>query len=207
MSGKKNQNPAFPKVANFKGGNVQVDKKELQARIDALKEAVLFSQLTSEEIASTMVKVGFDFDGTLSETDFFGRPSADYKAVREFLLELKERGFDVRIITRRFAKDFEGAGSQLEKLEYQKVYEVADELGLEHDKVHFTNRAWKSDMIHELGIHLLVDDDAEDCFRVRQRFSIYNAVCINKEANNDVTWRYGAEAMIRFYLKIYQDAS
>ena len=204
MSSKKNQNPAFPKVANFKSGNVQVDEKELQARIDALKEAVLFSQLTSEEIAGTMVKVGFDFDGTISETDFFGRPSADFKAVREFFLELQERGIDVRIITRRFEKGFKGIGIE-ERLEYQKAYEVADELGLDHDKVHFTNRQWKVDMIHELGIHLLVDDDQEDCFRVRQRFSIYNAVCINKEANNDVTWRYGAEAMIRFYLKIYQD--
>tara|TARA_R110000851_G_scaffold145114_5_gene284482 strand:+ start:22288 stop:22905 length:618 start_codon:yes stop_codon:yes gene_type:complete len=205
MSDKKNKNPAFPKINNFKGGNVKVDKKELQSRIDSLKEAVLFSQLTSEEIASTMVKVGFDFDGTISETDFFGKPSDDFKAVREFFLELKERGFDVRIITRRFAKDFKGAGTKQEQLEYEKVYEVADLLGLDYDKVHFTNRAWKSDMIHELGIHLLVDDDAEDCFRVRQRFSIYNAVCIKKEANNDVTWRYGAEAMLRFYLKIYKD--
>lgn len=206
MSDKKNQNPAFPKISNFKGKEVKIDKEELQARIDKLKEAVLFSQLTSEEIASTMVRIGFDFDGTISETDFFGKPSEDYEAVRKFFIELKERGFDVRIITRRFEKDFEGV-SEYEQQEYKKVYEVADLLGLEHDKIHFTNRKMKVDMIHELGIHLLIDDDPQDCYLVRQRFSIYNAVCISQEHNNGVSWRYGAEAMLRFYLKIYQDAS
>jgi len=202
MNDKKNQNPAFP---SLKGLWLNKDnpklKEELKDRTEKLKKSVLASQPTSEEVARSMVKIGFDFDGTLSETNFFGKPSIDFKSVREFFLELKEKGFDVRIITRRFGEDFDNGENQ----EHQKVYELAELLGLDKESVHFTNRKWKVDMIHELGIHLLVDDDYEDCMLVRQRFSIYNAVCLSKEHNNDVAWRYGADSMIRFYVKLYQD--
>jgi len=195
----------FPNIQPQKHSKSKPQRKltpaEVKERIDILKKHKLFAQHTDEEIANSMVRVAFDYDGTLSETDFFGNKNANCQDVREFFLKLKERGVSVCIMTRRFSEKHEEGRQN----EHQIVYKVADELGLSHDDVHFTNREWKVDMIHDLGIHLLIDDDAEDCVRVRQRFSIYNAVCLDKEANNGVLWQRGAESMIRFYLHIFID--
>ena len=194
----------FPKVTPQKhSGKAQrkLTPEEIKERIDILKRHKLFSQHTDEEIAASQVRVAFDFDGTLSETDFFGNPNPKYKEVRDFFKKLQERSLAVCIMTRSYSENYEEGKHN----EHQEVYKLADELGLDHNDVHFTNREWKVSMIHDLGIHLLIDDDADDCMRIRKRFSIYNAVCLDEKYNDGVSWQRGAESMIRFFLHIYID--
>lgn len=194
----------FPNVTpqkHSKKAQRKLTPEEIKERIDILKKHKLFSQHTDEEISAAQVRVAFDFDGTLSKTNFFGEANDKFQEVRDFFLKLKERHISVCIMTRRYGDEFEEGRHN----EHQAVYELADELGLDHKDVHFTNREWKVNMLHDLGIHLLIDDDPEDCLRVRQRFSVFNAVCLDETVNNGVLWQRGAESMVRFYLHIYID--
>jgi hypothetical protein len=107
------------------------------------------------------------------------------------------------MMTRRYGPSFEGGSAN----EHQVVLELAKELGVDDTHVMFLDREYKSDLIHQLGVHLLIDDDPNECNRVRQAFSIYNAVCVDSEHNapSKTSWKYGAESMIRFFVKMYID--
>ena len=83
-------------------------------------------------------KVSFDYDGTLDTAK--GRLKAE---------ELIKNGYDVYIVTAR------------NKGESGPVYRIADQLGIPHDKVHFTNGRPKSDTLKLLGIQKHYDNNPD----------------------------------------------
>jgi hypothetical protein len=89
-------------------------------------------------------KISFDFDGTL-EDDFDGTPNPQKEEIQNICKSLVEQGKDVCIITKRYSFDT-GMG------ESDKVYQLALRLGV--SDVHFTNREFKHEKIHELGIQV-----------------------------------------------------
>ena len=199
------QNPAFQKVnvPKLRKETKKLSDKEIKERIDIIKNSVLFGQYTTEEIQNSMVRVAFDFDGTLSETYFDGTVNKSSDEIRNFFVELQNRGVRVCVMTRRYGHEY----NEGKENEHQTVFEFAEKFGLDKNDVHFTDREYKVNTLHDLGVHLLIDDDPEECYGVRKRFSIYNAVCVDSNHNNGVLWRRGAEAMIRFFIQIYVDKS
>lgn len=84
-------------------------------------------------------KVSFDFDDTLTQRKW------QLKA-----MQLKDEGYTVYIVTRRQSSD------------YAEVYKIADEVGIPHSRVYFTNGKMKWETIKRLGIGKHYDNNAEE---------------------------------------------
>jgi len=95
--------------------------------------------ISKGEYAAQANKVSFDFDDTLST-----------KRGQTLAKRLITQGKDVYIITRRQ----ESASAE--------VYKVADELGINHSKVHFTNGKMKWETVKRLGIDIHYDNNQHE---------------------------------------------
>lgn len=95
--------------------------------------------ISKGEYAAQANKVSFDFDDTLST-----------KRGQTLAKRLITQGKDVYIITRRQ----ESASAE--------VYKVADELGINHSKVHFTNGKMKWETVKRLGIDIHYDNNQQE---------------------------------------------
>lgn len=100
---------------------------------------VYIAIISKGEYAAEANKVSFDFDDTLST-----------KRGQTLAKRLITRGKDVYIITRRQ----ESASAE--------VYKVADELGINHSKVHFTNGKMKWETVKRLGIDIHYDNNQQE---------------------------------------------
>ena len=88
-------------------------------------------------------KISFDFDDTLSTAK--GQALA-----KQFI----DEGKTVYIITARQRRMSEG------------VYEIADELGIPHTRIYFTNGADKWETIKRLGIGIHYDNNKEQIDKI-----------------------------------------
>jgi hypothetical protein len=95
--------------------------------------------IASGKYAAEASKVSFDFDNTLST-----------KRGQTLAKRLITQGKDFHIVTRRQ----ESASAE--------VYKVADELGISHSKVHFTNGKMKWETIKRLGIDIHYDNNQDE---------------------------------------------
>lgn len=95
--------------------------------------------LASGEYAADSTKVSFDFDDTL-ETD----------RGKELAKQKMSEGKTVYIITRR------------QESASEAVYKVADELGIPHERVYFTNGKMKCETIKRLGIGTHYDNNQQE---------------------------------------------
>jgi len=105
------------------------------------------------------LKIAFDFDGTLTESDIF--------LLAQRLIRC---GHDVWIMTARIASDEEFVEkSKQYNMPVRNdvldrnldIFEVAEKLGIPKEKVIFTNLENKSTAYFEYGFDLLFDDDSE----------------------------------------------
>jgi len=100
-----------------------------------------------------MKKISFDFDGTIN--DHFDESLNPFKVdVQNMIKHLVNEGYDVHIITRRYL-DPKFSESQI-------VFDIANDLGIKNENIHFTDRMWKFNMINDLGINFHIDDDESD---------------------------------------------
>lgn len=99
-----------------------------------------------------------DFDGTLND-QFNGDFNPQKKLTRDWVMRLLRRGYDVHIVTRRYGPKFskEGAGN-----EHIEVLNLARQLGIDEDKVIFTNREWKYKVLGGLKSIIHIDDDEKE---------------------------------------------
>ena len=81
-------------------------------------------------------RVSFDFDNTLTEPEVYN-----------YAQQLKERGFDVWIVTARLFKDS------------QAVYDKAKDLEINKEHVIFTNLQYKYTFLNEIDPIFHLDDD------------------------------------------------
>ena len=101
-----------------------------------------------------MIKITFDFDGTLSRKD-----------VQEYAIELIKKGIDVWVLTTRY--------DELNKHRYEPnptnddLWEVIDSLKIPRWKVRFTNMEWKANYLLHTNVLLHLDDNYKEFIKMR----------------------------------------
>jgi len=99
-----------------------------------------------------IIRVSFDFDGTLSR-----------ESVQDYAAELIARGIEVWITTSRYSDDDYATShfvdAQYKELTNKDLYEVSDRLGILREHIHFTgyNEKWPWLKTQDFIWHL--DDD------------------------------------------------
>jgi len=93
-----------------------------------------------------MKTISFDFDGVLST-----------KKGKQWAKDYISKGDKVIIVTAR------------QKSDSAEVYKVADELGIKHSDVHFTNGKDKWPLISELKPDKHIDNNLEQIQKIREK--------------------------------------
>lgn len=106
-----------------------------------LQEAKLSQQIN-------LAKIGFDFDETLST-----------QKGQDLAKEYQAKGDTLYIITARQSENSDS------------VYKVADELGIPHSRVFFTNGADKWNKVKELGLDKFYDNNSEQISKINDNTS------------------------------------
>lgn len=122
--------------------------------------------------------VSFDFDGTL-----------DRKDVQNFARMLVNRGFNVHIVTCRYdditlySEEFKKKYGivNLEK-EFAYLFEVADNVGIDRENIHFTNMEMKFTFFEEHPEFLLHLDD--DSLELRAINHSTHTIAVSSKASN-----------------------
>lgn len=120
------------------------------------------------------LKLAFDFDGTLGAT----------KTIQRYAKELLDKGYDVHIVTRRYdslERYTEEFCIQYQikdvKKEHKYLFDVAEEVGIPKDKIHFLNMTDKWLYFKENPGYLWhIDDDnleVEDINKNTDTIGIY----------------------------------
>lgn len=98
------------------------------------------------------MKVSFDFDGTL-----------EMKQIKAYAAELIERGVEVWIVTSRFDNENYAAhyftNMHNGELANHDLFEIATELGIPNERIHFTNMQDKWEFLKDKGFVWHIDDD------------------------------------------------
>jgi len=102
------------------------------------------------------MKLSFDFDGTLSRKD-----------VQAFAKQMIEDGHEVWIVTSRF-DDVEGMAKNWNWIptQNQKLFKVAEELGIPESQIKFTNMIPKIEFLLDKGFAFHLDDDESELFDI-----------------------------------------
>jgi hypothetical protein len=131
------------------------------------------------------VKVSFDFDGTLAE-----------KHVQKYAAELIEKGHEVWIVTSRFGDDkkykkFFNTSTNVD-LTNNDLWEVAEELGIPKERIHFTDMEDKWRFLKDKSFLWHLDDDW-----VENRLILNNCKmpAINVWGNN--SWEHKCNRIIK----------
>jgi len=102
--------------------------------------------------------ITFDYDGCIGD-HFDGSLNVQKKIIRDWVMRLLRRGYEVYFVTRRFGPGYSGQGITNEHVE---VLKLAKELGIEEDKVIFTNREWKYKTLGKINSIIHIDDDIQE---------------------------------------------
>jgi len=107
-----------------------------------------------EKLANGLLKckLSFDFDGTI-----------ELKPIKEFARELIEKGHEVWIVTSRFGDDekykkFFQTTINVD-LTNNDLWELAEEIGIPKEQIHFTDMQNKCDFLKGKGFLWHIDDD------------------------------------------------
>jgi hypothetical protein len=120
------------------------------------------------------MKVSFDFDGTLAR-----------ESIQKYAKELVDLGYEVHIVTARYdaipkyTKEFMHK-YQIEDLQRQfdYLFEVADEIGIPRDRIHFTNMISKHFFFEEnKGFLWHLDDDRVEIDSINEYTSTVGISC------------------------------
>jgi hydroxymethylpyrimidine pyrophosphatase-like HAD family hydrolase len=116
-------------------------------------------------------RISFDFDGTLSFIHQEGYECM--KHIQEIAKQLtSEDKHDIYIITRRNFFDFE---------ETFEVFNLAALLGINKNKIIFTNREYKFHTINQLEVDIHIDDDWEDLDRIAKHTKCKTVWSLDRE--------------------------
>jgi acid phosphatase class B len=113
-----------------------------EARKEA-KNKALAQGVAIEKFAA--IKVSFDFDDTITT-----------EKGQNLAKERIKNGDSVYIVTRRHERD------------NKAVFKIADELGIPHDKVYFTNGHLKWETIKRLGIDIHYDNNLNEIQKINE---------------------------------------
>ena len=117
------------------------------------------------------IKISFDFDGTL-----------DRPAIQNYFKELRSRGYDVWVVTRRY--------DDLNKHRYiynstnEDLWAIIDSLEHPREKVMFTNYEYKDSYLKNTHVKIHIDDDPVELSKLENNTKIRT---INATLNNWTT--------------------
>ena len=107
------------------------------------------------------MKISVDFDNTLSR-----------KSVQNYIKELISKGVDVWVTTARFDSE----NIKIHKLRHDNsdLWEIIDNLGIDKNKVHFTNMSLKCEHLFGKGFVFHLDDDSLELLYINENISSRN---------------------------------
>jgi len=121
-----------------------------------------------------MLKVSFDFDGTLER-----------ESIQKYAKFLVDTGLDVHITTRRFEKieDYSEAfcnhyGIKDLPFQHNYLFEVAKKLNIPQKNIHFMNMKDKSLYLRDKDFIWHLDDDYEDIMDINQNSDVIGISCM-----------------------------
>ena len=103
------------------------------------------------------MKISFDFDSTLTRPD-----------VQNFAKQCIESGHEVWLVTSR--QDTESAllrGHHWVESQNQKLFEVAERVGIDVDHIVFTSHQPKIEFLEGKGFAIHIDDDIEELLDIK----------------------------------------
>jgi hypothetical protein len=110
------------------------------------------------------MKISFDFDSTLSRKD-----------VQSIVIDLITKGYEVWIVTSRCSTEatLEILGIDNERYQRvdkqnQKLFDVAEKVGIPKDRIVFTNHVDKIEYLKGKGFIVHVDDDPDELMAIFQ---------------------------------------
>ena len=112
-----------------------------------------------------MKKVSFDFDDTLS-----------FESVQDYAKKLIAEGVEVHITTSRYENISDYPKDFLENWEktYGKkattndLFDIATELGIPKERIHFTNMQYKSEFLTDQNFVWHLDDNDKEIFLIQR---------------------------------------
>jgi len=129
------------------------------------------------------MKVSFDFDSTLSSS-----------VVQKLSIELIKEDHEVWIVTSRFEK-CDSSGNNVNN---DDLFEVADELGIPRNQIHFCNMVNKWNYLKDKGFLWHLDDDSIELYLIRLHTDVFP---IYRHSGND--WWNQCNDLIRIIKEIY----
>jgi len=103
-----------------------------------------------------VMKVSFDFDGTLSRKD-----------VQKFAKELVNKGFEVWVVTSRYSDESAKSKAWWWILNQNKnLFDVTNECGIREEHIHFTNGVDKILYLKDKGFLFHLDDDIDELMSI-----------------------------------------
>jgi len=99
-----------------------------------------------------MKKVSFDFDDTL-----------EYEVIQNYAKELINKGIDVHIVTTRYEDPSNYPDNRDGHLNHDYLFQVAKELGINNDHIHFTNYTDKWPFFIDKDFIWHLDDNNVEC--------------------------------------------
>ena len=128
------------------------------------------------------MKISFDFDSTLSESD-----------VELYAKSLIEKGHEVWIVTSRL-----GNGNEPNPKWNDDLYECADRVGIKRQNIHFCSMSNKSEFLKDKGFLFHLDDDYIELSFIREETDV---LPVWKYHGNN--WKQQCDDLIRI-ISIYK---
>ena len=135
-----------------------------------------------------MRKVSFDFDYTLGHL----------REVQEYATELISKGFDVHIVTSRFDSldkydkvTIAVYGITDLKEEHEYLFEVADNVGIKRENIHFTNMELKYKFFENKDFVMHLDDS---CVEIDNINAKTKTIAVNVTNSN---WKYNCNKVLK----------
>lgn len=103
-------------------------------------------------------KISFDFDSTLSRKD-----------VQKYAKELVDNGYEVWIVTSRCSDEYAlSKGWHWVENQNQKLYEVAELVGIPRERIEFTNHVDKIEFLKDKEFIFHLDDDVDELIAIME---------------------------------------
>ena len=101
-------------------------------------------------------KISMDFDSTMSRKD-----------VQEYAKELVDSGYEVWIVTSRCSNEYAlSKGWHWVENQNQKLYDVAESVGIPRERIEFTNHVDKIQFLKDKGFIFHLDDDPDELWAI-----------------------------------------
>src|SRR5574343_271678 len=122
-----------------------------------------------EQLLNGKLKIAVDWDGT-----------CEFKSIQDLVRKLIDKGHYVQIVTTRYQdpKNYPFYRDGLDDNIHNKLFDFAKKNNI---TVHFTNMNYKADYLEENGFNVLIDDNTEEKYGLKNCQFIHKALLKNDD--------------------------